>query len=106
MGEVVAADRGVLFPRVGVVGGNCGHVRRGGGECERRSRGVGIDAASGQIESASLEGGAGGSKGSGNGNGNNDDAHSNNAVDGGNVGLHVVVDPPWAETGDGGAGQQ
>jgi hypothetical protein len=34
-GEVMAADRGVLPPPVGVVGGNHGHVRRGGGEHER-----------------------------------------------------------------------
>ncbi len=38
-GEVVVADRGVLPPPVGVVGGDRGHVRRGGGEHERQSRG-------------------------------------------------------------------
>jgi hypothetical protein len=66
-------------------------------------RGGGIDAASGQIESASSEGGAGGSKGGG--DGDDDDAHSDDAVDGGDVGLHVAVDPPRAETGDGGGGR-
>jgi hypothetical protein len=64
--------------------------------------GGGIDAASGQIELASLEGGAGGSKGGGNGDDN--DAHSDDAVGGGDVGLHVAVDSPRAETGDGGGG--
>ncbi len=65
-------------------------------------RGEGIDAASGQIESALSEGGAGRSKGGG--DGDNNDAHSNDAVGSGNVGLHVAVDPHWAETGDGGGG--
>ncbi len=69
-------------------------------------RGGGIDAASSQIKSASLKGGAGGSKGGG--NGDNDDDDDDNAVGGGDVGLHMVVDPPRAETGNGGggAGQQ
>jgi hypothetical protein len=59
--------------------------------------------ASGQIESALLEGGAGGSKGGG--NGDKDNAHLDNVIGGGNVGLHVAVDPPLAETDDGqGAG--
>jgi hypothetical protein len=66
------------------------------------NRRVDIDAASGQIKLASLEGGAGGSKGGG--NSNDDDAHSNNAVGGGDVGLHVAVDPPRAEMGNGGGG--
>ncbi len=69
-------------------------------------RGGGIDTASNQIELASSEGGAGRSKGGGDGDDNN--AHSNDAVGGGNVGLHVAVKPPRAETGNGGggAGQQ
>ncbi len=106
MGEVVAVDRGVLPPPVGVAGGDPGHVRRGGGERERQSVGGGINAASGQIESALLEGGAGRLKGGG--DGDNDDVHSNNAIGKGDVGLHVAVKPPQAETGDGGegAGQQ
>jgi hypothetical protein len=62
--------------------------------------GGGIDAASGQIELASLEGGAGRSKGGS--DGNNDNAHSDNAVSGSNMGLHVAVDPPRAEMGNGG----
>jgi hypothetical protein len=73
------------------VAGNMNGDRRGG-----------IDAASGQIESALLEGGAGGSKGGG--DGNNDNVHSNDAVGSSYVGLHVAVDPPRAETGDGGGG--
>jgi hypothetical protein len=99
--EVVAADRGVHPSPVSVVGGNRGHVRHGGGERKWRLRG-GIDVASGQIELASLEGGAGRSKGGG--NGDNNDAHSDDAIGGGNMGRHLAVDPPQAEMGDGGGG--
>ncbi len=63
--------------------------------------------ASSQIKLASLEGGAGGSKGGGNGNDDDNNAHSDDAIGGGEVGLHVAVNPPQAETGDGGeAGRQ
>ncbi len=58
--------------------------------------------ASSRIELASLEGGTGRSKGGG--NGGNDDAHSDDAICGGDVGQHVAVDPPRAETGDRGGG--
>jgi hypothetical protein len=66
------------------------------------NRGGGIDAASGQIKSALLEGRVGRLKGGGDGNNNN--VHTDDAVGGGNVGLHVAVDPPRAETGNGGGG--
>ncbi len=69
-------------------------------------RGGGVDAVSVQIKLALSEGEAGRSKGGG--NGDKDNAHSDNAIGGGNVGLHVAIDPPRAETGNGGggAGQQ
>jgi hypothetical protein len=66
------------------------------------NHGGGMDAASGQIESALLERWAGGSKGGG--NGDKDNVHSDNALGGGDVGLHVAVDPRRAETGNGGGG--
>ncbi len=37
-------------------------------------------------------------------NGNDDDVHSDDAIGGSNVGLHVAVDPPRVETGYGGGG--
>ncbi len=95
-------NRGILPPPVGVIGGDCGHVHHGGGERERQLRG-GIDTASCQIKLASLEGGVGGSKGGS--DRNNNDAHSDNTVGGGDVGLHVAVDPPRAEMGDGVGGR-
>ena len=88
-GEVVAVDRGVFPPPVGVVGGDRGRVRRVSGERERRSRGG---------DRHRQRGGAGGSKGGG--NGVDDDAHSDDAVGGFDMGLHVAVDPPRAKTGE------
>ncbi len=58
-----------------------------------------IDTASSQIKLASSEGGGGGLKGGS--EGDDDDAHSDDAVGSSNVGLHVAVDLPRAETGDG-----
>ncbi len=40
----------------------------------------------------------------GGGNGNGDDALSDNPVGDSNVGLHMAVDPPRAEMGNGGGG--
>ncbi len=40
----------------------------------------------------------------GGGDGDDDDAHSNDTVSGGNMGLQVAVDPPRAETGNEGVG--
>jgi hypothetical protein len=85
----VAADRGILPPPVGIVGGDCGHVHRVSRECKRRSRG-------GDWHCRRRR--AGGSKGGG--NGVDDNAHSDNTVGGFDMGLHVAVDPPQAETGE------
>ena len=41
----------------------------------------------------------------GGGNGNNDDVHSNDAVGGSDVRLHVAVNLPRAEMGNGGGGR-